>query len=146
MMHDPHFWQGIRAIMGCGFAILLIRTIGVEAFRVTTGSMAPSLLGRHVVGTCESCRMPSNSSDVPTPRSLPRSVRCPNCDGRILLDRTRPQPGDRLLVDKLVFELRSPRRWEPVVFICPVDPTTPYVKRVAGLPGESLVSDASTCS
>jgi signal peptidase I len=46
--------------------------------------------------------------------------------------------GDRLLVDKNVFQVRSPRRWELAVFRCPVDDSTPYVKRVAGLPGEQV--------
>src|SRR5262249_45013675 len=47
-------------------------------------------------------------------------------------------PGDRLLVDKTVYLWRPPRRWEMAVFHCPVDPDRPYVKRVAGLPGEAV--------
>jgi signal peptidase I len=51
--------------------------------------------------------------------------------------------GDRLLVDKNVFSLRRPRRWEMAVFHCPDnDPKEyrkPYVKRVVGLPDETLV-------
>ena len=50
--------------------------------------------------------------------------------------------GDRLLVDKNVFNLRNPRRWEMAVFRCPdPDPKEfgkPYVKRVVGLPGETI--------
>jgi signal peptidase I len=48
--------------------------------------------------------------------------------------------GDRLLVDKNVFNVRKPRRWEVAVFRCPdpKDPLRPYVKRVVGLPGETL--------
>jgi hypothetical protein len=46
--------------------------------------------------------------------------------------------GDRLLVDKNVFRLRSPRRWEVAVFICPSDKSKPYVKRVVGRPGEQV--------
>ncbi len=42
-------------------------------------------------------------------------------------------------MDKNVYSLRKPRRWEVAVFRCPVDDTTPYVKRVIGLcPGESI--------
>ena len=48
-------------------------------------------------------------------------------------------PGDRLLVDKNVYHLRSPRRWEIAVVRCQDDDgAKPYVKRVVGLPGESL--------
>jgi signal peptidase I len=44
--------------------------------------------------------------------------------------------GDRLLVDRLVFEWRDPRRWEVVVFRGPDG--IAYVKRIAGLPGETV--------
>ena len=43
------------------------------------------------------------------------------------------------MVDKNVFCVRSPRRWEVAVFRCPVDLSKPYVKRVAGLPGEKIL-------
>jgi signal peptidase I len=50
--------------------------------------------------------------------------------------------GDRLLVDKNVYDLRRPRRWEMVVFRCPNPRPSefgkPYVKRLVGMPGETI--------
>ena len=67
---------------------------------------------------------------------------CPNCDHHFSLATARDLSGDRLLVDKNVYSLRAPRRWEMVVFRCP-DPEPkefgkPYVKRLIGLPGETI--------
>lgn len=47
-------------------------------------------------------------------------------------------PGDILFVDKQVFEWRLPRRWEIIVFHGPSYRSTPYVKRIVGLPGETI--------
>ena len=46
--------------------------------------------------------------------------------------------GDRLLVDRTAFALRDPRRWEVVVFRSPVDESELCVKRIVGLPGETV--------
>jgi len=58
--------------------------------------------------------------------------------------------GDQLLVNRFVFgptrwswesrllPVRPPRRGDVVVFRYPRDPRIPYVKRVAGVPGESV--------
>lgn len=119
-------------------AILFLRTIAVEPFGVPTGSMAPTLIGNHKNVECPRCGFhvrvgePSGQQGYPT-------VFCTNC-GKADLATTQATTvsGDRLLVDKNVFRIRSPRRWEPAVFICPSDRSKPYVKRVVGLPGESL--------
>lgn len=46
--------------------------------------------------------------------------------------------GDRILVDKWLYRVRDPRRWEVAVFRYPLEQTTNFIKRVAGLPGETL--------
>src|SRR5262249_37164142 len=46
--------------------------------------------------------------------------------------------GDRVLVQKFLYDVRRPRRWEVAVFHFPGEPSQAYVKRVAGLPGESI--------
>src|SRR5262249_11557325 len=62
---------------------------------------------------------------------------CPNCgQSHLHLENVHETAGDRLLVDKNVFEFRGPRRWEVAVFRNPSDMSKPYVKRVVGLPGE----------
>lgn len=46
--------------------------------------------------------------------------------------------GDRLVVDKLTHRWRSIRRFDVVVFRCPDRGGDDYVKRVVGLPGETI--------
>ena len=46
--------------------------------------------------------------------------------------------GDRVLVQKFVYDFRRPKRWEVAVFHFPGEPSQAYVKRVVGLPGESI--------
>lgn len=57
-----------------------------------------------------------------------------------------PQFHDRdyLLVDKLSYRLHEPRRGDIVVFRYPKDPALNYVKRVIGLPGETVHIENST--
>lgn len=45
---------------------------------------------------------------------------------------------DRVLVDKLAFHLRDPKRFEIVVFKHPLERSRIMVKRVVGMPGEEL--------
>jgi signal peptidase I len=46
--------------------------------------------------------------------------------------------GDRLLADKLTYRLHAPHRGDVVIFYYPRDPQQIYVKRVIGLPGETV--------
>lgn len=48
------------------------------------------------------------------------------------------EPGDRLVVDKLSCRWRRIRRFDVVVFECPTQSGVDYVKRVVGLPGETV--------
>ncbi|MDO4554455.1 MAG: signal peptidase I [Lachnospiraceae bacterium] len=46
--------------------------------------------------------------------------------------------GDNLIMDKLSYHFRDPERYEVVIFPCPTDPEVYYIKRVIGLPGETV--------
>ena len=46
--------------------------------------------------------------------------------------------GDYVLVDELTYRLRAPERGEVVVFRDPQDLSTYFIKRVIGLPGETV--------
>jgi len=46
--------------------------------------------------------------------------------------------GDQILVDKLVYKFRDPKRGEIIVFKYPQDKTRDFIKRLIGLPGEKL--------
>ena len=122
-------------------AILFLRAVLVEPFGVPTGSMAPTLTGNHRCAACPRCGFPvcvgdPGSGADPATRNV---ACCPNCGfAEVNLEGAAEVAGDRLLVDKNVFHLRRPRRWEVAVFRCPSDPGTPYVKRVVALPGERV--------
>ncbi len=46
--------------------------------------------------------------------------------------------GDNLLVDKLTYRFRDPKRYEIVVFPYKYEEDTYYIKRIIGLPGETI--------
>lgn len=46
--------------------------------------------------------------------------------------------GNQLIMDKLSYHFRDPERYEVVIFPCPTDPEVYYIKRVIGLPGETV--------
>ncbi len=48
------------------------------------------------------------------------------------------QVSDRILVDKLRYELTDPKRWDIVVFRYPARMKQNYVKRLVGMPGENI--------
>lgn len=59
----------------------------------------------------------------------------------IKLDNTaesKSYPGDRVLVNKYGFGFYEPERWDVVVFKFPGDGSMNYIKRLVGLPGETL--------
>ncbi len=129
--------QTVELLIALCIGVLLFRTFSAEAYVVPTGSMAPTLLGHHVEVTCPNCKF---LFDVGVDEEAPpaRPV-CPNC-GRDDLDSAPATlgNGDRVLVQKFLFDFRAPRRWEVAVFHFPGDPSQAYVKRVVGLPGESI--------
>ena len=51
--------------------------------------------------------------------------------------------GDNLIVDKISYRLGSPKRFDIVVFPYPQNPSTYFIKRVIGLPGETVRIDSS---
>lgn len=50
----------------------------------------------------------------------------------------RRQGGDRIIVNKFVYQIRDPRRFEVMVFKYPLNLAVNYVKRVVGMPGEHI--------
>jgi signal peptidase I len=127
----------------CVCLLLILRRWGVEPYEVPTGSMAPALAGHHRARTCPRCghpvlvgRHPHDTADGPAPARLYRGAHCPNCGHAGLDMHAAPLVrGDHLFVNRSVFSLRLPRRWEMVVFrLFGII----FVKRIIGLPGELL--------
>jgi signal peptidase I len=108
--------------------------------------MWPALVGNHRATDCPRCgyrvMVGRQRGDRDAARAGDRFYQgaiCPNCGCNELgLDRVPECPGDHLLVNKSVFYLRRPRRWEMAVFRCPADSAKAFVKRIVGLPGETI--------
>ena len=130
-------------------AVIVLRGFVLEGYLISTGSMAPGLLGLHKQVKCPACQRrfafgvsfddsvgPEQDSDE---RLSKNYATCPNCGQvNIGVAGVPVNHGDQLLVHKGVFEFRRPVRWETAVFRNPADPGEAYVKRIIALPGETL--------
>jgi hypothetical protein len=103
---------------------------------VTSGSMAPRLRGPCWIATCENCgvRFAIDQSEA----SSVSATRCPNCASVVSLSSAIAKQGERLLIDTLSLTLASPRRWERVVVSDPDGSGGLVVKRIVGLPDETI--------
>jgi len=48
------------------------------------------------------------------------------------------RPGDRVLVNRVIYHLREPQRGDVLVFRYPEDRTVIFIKRIVGVPGDRL--------
>ncbi len=46
--------------------------------------------------------------------------------------------GDYLIIDEITYRFKAPERGEVIVFRYPNDPSQRYIKRIIGLPGETV--------
>jgi signal peptidase I len=155
------FRETVESIVIAFVLAFLFRTFEAEAFVIPTGSMAPTLMGRHKDVECPQCgyryqvSASEEESDDPTRRpSDCIAGSCPMCRYVLPMRRDLPpgvprdegaeipsQPsynGDRILVNKYLYAFSDPQRWDVVVFKYPGDAKVNYIKRLVGLPGESL--------
>ncbi len=153
--HGGGWRETIESVVIALVLAFLFRTFEAEAFVIPTGSMATTLMGRHKDVICPECGMPFqvNASDEVDKlgRLLPhkdfagaKAGACPNCnfelpfsgaDGQV----TSPSyKGDRILVAKQAYAVADPKRWDVLVFRYPHAAATNYIKRLVGLPGETV--------
>jgi signal peptidase I len=142
--------ETIEAIVVAFMLAFLFKTFEAEAFVIPTGSMAPTLLGRHKDVVCTQCGFHftigasdevESESDYLVRDGRIRTAVCPNCRDRLPEDYVYNLPvfkGDRILVNKFPYEFADPQRWDVGVFKYPEEPKTNYIKRIVGLPGETL--------
>ncbi|MCL2120201.1 MAG: signal peptidase I, partial [Planctomycetaceae bacterium] len=131
----------------------LFRTFEGELFSIPTGSMAPTLMGRHKDYYCPECGFrytisASEEFDAAENKYTNRVVfggTCPQCRFTAYIGPENPQGrnypsfrGDNILVNKYTLNFRQPNRWDVTVFRYPGDPQTSYIKRVVGLENETL--------
>jgi signal peptidase I len=139
----------------------LFRTFEAEAFVIPTGSMAPTLMGRHKDLKCSKCghRYRVSASDEERRDGADWGSRaqeeankvvasiCPVCRYQMNFGPGGPEAsephasykGDRILVAKFPYEFSDPNRWDVAVFKNPSRAKENYIKRVVGLPNETLI-------
>jgi signal peptidase I len=126
----------------------VLRAFLVEGFVIPTGSMAPRLMGEHWQLQCSGCgyeyaygfqqELPGQARINRAVQQTPAGARCPNC-GRLYNEGAEPiDGGDRVLVLKYLYNFRPPQPWDVVVFRNPQNNRENYIKRLVGLPGETL--------
>ncbi len=141
--------ETIESILIAILLALLFRAFEAEAFIIPTGSMASNLQGRHIDVACERCGFQYRagaSSENPTNRRIINVERvvCPICQYRMTLKRPvrrdhRSFPGDRILVNKFAYDFADPERYDVIVFKYPNNAKQNFIKRLIGLPGESVL-------
>jgi len=138
----------IESILFAFVLAFLFRTFEAEAFVIPTGSMAPTLYGRHKEANCTACGFPIvvgasheviSETGYLAENSRLRAAVCPNCgfENDQMYDALAFN-GDRILVNKFPYEFGEPSRWDVFVFKYPEGPKTNYIKRLVGLPNETL--------
>jgi len=142
--------ETIESIVVAFVLAFLFRTFEAEAFVIPTGSMAHTLQGAHKDVECPQCGIGyqvSASDEFPSPKRIESWVTagtCPNCGFTMPMRDSMMQPlettysGDRILVNKFAYELNDPQRWDVVVFKFPEGAATNYIKRLIGLPNETV--------
>ncbi len=123
----------------------LFRTFEAEAFVIPTGSMAPTLMGQHKDLECQECgyRHAAGASEgqIAHGNDVVGTV-CPMCRHINHFPPDDPaypnNSGDRILVSKFIYDLQDPHRWDVVVFKFPNNAKQNYIKRLVGLPGETI--------
>jgi len=156
--------ETIESVVIAFVLAFLFRTFEAEAFVIPTGSMAPTLMGRHKDLTCTACGFPlrvgdseqvfPHSEGTAEQRAAHQAAQqkvacvCPNCN--FWIDLRQPGPdeheydsynGDRILVAKFPYDFGDPERWDVAVFKFPGSAQQNYIKRLVGLPGETIVID-----
>lgn len=147
---------------------LVAKSYVIEAFVIPTGSMAPTLLGQNIrfqspesgyswavnpwllASRDQAAKVqwlgeelgPQVTDPMSTSRFNPWTRR-QRPDSRIHgytlpLEPKRPGAGDRILVQKYLYEISPPTRFDVVVFKNPENSSENFIKRLIGLPNEQI--------
>lgn len=145
--HREPFLAQIASFVDLFVWLLVLKSFFLPLFIIPTGSMAETLAGAHATHTCPNCGC-EYAVNFRTSAG-PHVVQCPNC--RYQQEARRPdnpdgvrlneKAGDRIVVHGWPYDIGGrfgPRRWDVVVFKNPNEPDINYIKRLIGLPGETI--------
>ena len=126
-------------MFGFFLVLLLIRPFLFEAFVASGNSMAPTILSSHFSDACPICGR--SAYDSPPPHDI-GPIDCQAiCEkfhvhtaANISASTLTTPNADKFMVAKYL----RPRRWDVIAFRFPSDPRINYVKRLVGLPGETV--------
>jgi signal peptidase I len=118
---------------------LVVKPYCFEAHKVPTNSMAPTIIGTHCLGTCPQCGQPA----IYSANHLLDRYEDPVlmiCQAHFHVSEVKDLSqqkigGDRIIAAKFL----RPRRWDLITFRLPEEPSVMYVKRLIGLPGETII-------
>lgn len=137
--------ETIESVVIAIILAFLFRTFEAEAFVIPTGSMAPTLMGLHKDIECPKCgyHYQTSASQEESYHQVVVGSVCPICRYPKVLDPIREPnersfSGDRILVSKFAYQIGEPERWDPIVFKFPGNPKQNYIKRLIGLPEETV--------
>lgn len=128
----------IAALFAAGSASLLRYQGIMVPVRIGSGSMAEQLLGPHRLVHCADCGFTFRcglDSEAPL-----RLATCPNCGyEQNDLSLATLHDGERVLIDRWAYLRGLPQRGEVVAFVDPTSKAELAVKRVMGLPRETVM-------
>ncbi|MEQ1905235.1 MAG: signal peptidase I [Pirellulaceae bacterium] len=142
--------ETVESIIIAVVLAMMFRTFGGEAYIIPTGSMAPTLQGQHMDVHCDKCNTQyltgssdDNSTVEVSKRRRVTTTFCPFCRSPMVM---RPSAnaehvsnqGDRIVVNKFIYDFMQPRRFDVIVFKNPNNGKQNYIKRLVGLPNEKL--------
>jgi signal peptidase I len=146
--HDGSIVETIQSLVIAFVLAMTFRGFVTEGFVIPTGSMAPTLLGQHMlvqsgqtgvtfpVGVDPGIPLDNPVARLVDPMLGPRFWSMPNRQSEL-----RKRMGDRILVLKCLYPFSAPHRFDVVVFKNPTDPlgdAANYIKRLVGLPNEQV--------
>lgn len=127
----------LSSLLLLGLSSFVTKPYFVEFYSMPTNSMAPTVLGRCEVRACPECGAPAyccpKEDTRPTP--LDRVAICEqfHTAGAATIP-TSERSGDCIVV----FKTLRPRRWDLVAFRSPPNEGTIFIKRLVGMPGETV--------
>jgi signal peptidase I len=166
--HETSIKETLISLLISFVMALVFRSYVVEAFIIPTGSMAPTLMGAHIRFTSPQSghtwpvnpwyyadqdnpfgiQGPGGEYGLPTAtdpmstnqvNSIQSGGRPQQVRGFVTAPETMPlSAGDRILVQKYLYRIFEPSRFDVVVFKNPELATQNYIKRLIGLPNEQV--------